>query len=164
MKIHIVLSSMVLFGMLSSCSLYDEGYVKFDRTTFDRERTAWQALGLSDYKMRMAFSSDAVGPSGIVTVYTVKNNVCESVEPESPYYEQEEPLTIDELYNNILSSVNYFAKELDAGGNMSGVAMDVKYNSQYHYPEEIRCSIYYRKDICGGGGYSMKLTGFEISN
>jgi len=137
----------------------------FDLAVFDAERGAWQALRISSYRFTAQSFPDY--PLTIPFTVTVRPNT----EPEITYSEWNQerrermeksspgkifpPLsgvTIGELYTSM--------RKLAISSSSWDSIIQIRYNKEYHYPEEFvnRPS---QKDLIGVG-YSFKITQFEV--
>lgn len=153
---------LILFGLfvVISCSTSDDNSnnseikVNFDKETFDKKRTLWQAQNLQNYSYTFEHFS-STGPYQYDVV--VENGVVTS----------EEGRTIESLFTDIESTYNNLVQEFANGSSnpiITGVSFTITYNSQYYYPESISVSYSYSQlPPPGLGGYTNEIKNFQIT-
>ena len=149
--------------MLFATACDEHGYTEFDEKTFETERAQWLDMQITDYQFHVNFFSDAGPEEAIVHV---KNAMLQSIElvPEKPSESIERRFsTITAVYDDIAAAVVEHSEQIDKG-EIKGITIKIKYNAEYHYPEEVNYSVGYNEDMNGGYYYSLKISDFKILN
>jgi hypothetical protein len=130
--------------------------IEFDRETFEREKSLWEALGISNYE----FTFYSYSPWGYPTLIRVLDNKQEIIQGHAyPVH----PGTITDFYKWIEDTVTKHKQEALSRGEGWLITVTVDYNSKYHYPEYCFISInpHPGKPIIGGW-QDMAITSFKI--
>jgi hypothetical protein len=104
--------------------------IQFDKETFDRERAAWEAQGITNYTFVGIFNWLDM----IRSVITVENGEISYIEnktaiPDTGWR------TISEIYEWINDRYEYALSTIETMTDDLYYYINVGYNSQYHYPE-----------------------------
>jgi len=142
--------------------------VHFDRKTFDRERAAWEAAGITDYEVEEVVGYDLAPNKTRVTVrggdITQLENLSkwdlehpEDVPPEGPeafLYVK----TVSEVYAWIASEYEEFIRGADGTEHLT---IGVNYDTTYHYPTKVVIDVLPEGvDMLIGGGAGLELSAF----
>jgi hypothetical protein len=100
---------------------------------FAQERDDWEDQNMLNYQLELS-SMSHIGP-GINTLVIVENGEPVSSEPPS-YLTEGSLLTIPKIYTYIEDAERHL-REIYKNGEYDFVEMEVIYNTEYHYPEEI---------------------------
>ena len=146
-----------------------EPYIVFDRESFDRERAAWEEQGIVNYTVAEEFDSNPPTPK--VRIFVEGNAITraedlllgELINPSS--FTHSFPLrTISGVYAMIAETYENMKETIHdewRGRNIKYVRINVTYNKEFHYPELVSLSIFYKILMDGGGGWSLNLSEFE---
>jgi hypothetical protein len=144
--------------------------VHFDRKTFDRERAAWEAAGITDYEVVESFSSSSFGTNREARI-TVENNIIvqrenldewelahpETIGDDGPVAFQYVK-TVSEIYAWIAWRVEEFLAGADGTWRLW---IDISYDTTRHYPVKARVFVTCAEwDVTLGGDFSMELSAF----
>ena len=163
MKTNLFLIAISLF-FVTACNEqknHDQENFGFDKEAFDAERSQWFDMQLADYQFHASYFSDA-GPEE--AIITVKNGTVETIEPVpdkqhyglSPFF-----ISISDVYENIALDFAEHSEQINQG-KVKGVAVKIKYNNEYHYPEEVIYSVGYNENMYGGYYYTLKISDFTV--
>ncbi|GHV87755.1 hypothetical protein AGMMS50267_01150 [Spirochaetia bacterium] len=162
----IVSAVLLSWIVLTSCE-QNTGVLSFDKVAFDRERAAWEASAITDYQFTQKSFFEASGP-GLVR-FTARENSDPVIEMLDEWIRENVPEEYWEFYHRgttisavYASIADAYAFAKDAVKNEGYTAIfDITYNTQYHYPEYVRYSIFHPEKIGeGGGGWEVKITEF----
>jgi hypothetical protein len=147
-------------------------FLSFDWETFDRERKLWEEGDYKNYVFVQEYRNDAY-PNGKVRI-TVSGDAEPVIENLDEWVLEHEPPemwlgsahylapTITEIYEQIDAFVTQDIKK-SSGENplsISEITCEIKYNPDYHYPEEVDYVVGYTKPVDGGGYFDLKITDF----
>ena len=141
-----------------------------DRATFEKEFAAWSAQNMENYKFIYDYFS-AGGPLGPVSIIIAEN--------EDPVVENLEYSSLENYPANMIKSMSgifdfiretfdriedikngaYNTKDM----TVSSVSLRIKYNAQYHYPEEVTYVVSYKQEVMGNPHYDLKITEFILN-
>ncbi|MDR2600887.1 MAG: DUF6174 domain-containing protein [Spirochaetaceae bacterium] len=153
--------------LLSSCWLNPEAEVvreafRFDQERFDRERAAWNAAGIKNY--RFDVHVDGLGAFSIIRYFiengSFKNRVfikLGSIDHSNPGF-----TTIPEFYAKIERFVQEKRKEYEGlNPDYERYLIDVEYNSEYHFPIKEEVYIFSSRGDIVGSGITYAVKDFE---
>ncbi|MDR1278885.1 MAG: hypothetical protein LBK02_09045 [Treponema sp.] len=147
-------------------------FLSFDRETFDRERKLWEAGDYKNYVFVQEYRNDAY-PGGKVRI-TVSGSAEPVIENLDEWVLEHQPPetwldnahylapTITEIYERIDAFITEDIKQ-SSGENplpISDITCEIKYNPDFHYPEEVDYVVGYNKPIDGGAYFDLKITDF----
>jgi hypothetical protein len=160
----------VMTALIFTGCLWETEPVHFDRKTFDRERAAWEAAGITDYTVEEVVGYDLAPNKTRVTVrggvITRKETLSkwdlehpEDVPPEGPeafsYVK-----TVSEVYEWVVWCVEEFLAGADGTRRLW---IDISYDTTWHYPVKVSVS---ESPTEGGeyfevgGGAGLELSAF----
>ena len=151
---------------LNSCDdLFNDGLtIKMDKTTFDKERKAWDDQNIKNYRFKYAFSNDATGPTEPIEI-TIKENEPPIVEDKENY--GTDVKNIPEIYEHINGTFSFIESVKNGtykGPKINSLTLDITYNTQYHYPQKVNFLEGYVEDVDGGGYYTLEIKDFSPIN
>lgn len=155
MKIKLLLLAGFLGVTMVSCEEDVDVYYRFDESTFLTKQSLWEEQHIQSYRFEQHYMSSATGP--VSETIEVRNGIATSDADES------NPVligTISDVYTKVLNDFNQ-GKYLQTMP-IYGISVDVTYNNEYHFPEEIKFSTAYKDDVVGGAWYDLKISNFEI--
>jgi hypothetical protein len=170
----------ILFVFLNSCDNFsrddsrtneddsktnekNEETLEYDLNSFNMEKTAWETLNIKNYQFVYSYFSDA-GPIGPVKVTIRKDPV---IENSNQYNQDIIAENIPEIYDFVNGTLDFIETVKNGtydGHKIRSVALNIIYNTQYHYPEEVDLSTEYVEMVDGGAYYTLKITEFKIIN
>jgi len=151
MRKILLLGSLMTLCTAMSCDR-DDYYVRFDENEFNNERMLWEKANNLNYSFHYSYTSS----TGPIDIDVVVENGIQVKEAETPG-----SYTINDIYKMIENDFTY-ANTRDTNG-LYGVTINVKYNKEYHYPEEIKYSVSFKGDVVGGGGYDAVISNFKMN-
>jgi hypothetical protein len=152
-----------LLVLLNSCDIFngDDLIIKMDKTTFEKERRLWNSPGIKNYRFIYEFFNDT-GPIGPVEI-TIKENEDPVIEHQNQYNEYVPFKSISEIYDFLNGTFDFIESVKNGtydGYEIRSLTLNITYNHQYHYPQEVNFSEGYVEMIDGGGYYYLKITEF----
>ena len=158
------LFAFILIFFNSCDGLFEENLIiKIDKKTFEEERTAWNLQNIKDYEFSYEFFNDT-GPTGFTKI-TIKKNEETIIENQ---YNQDVPFkSIADIYDFLSGTFDFIESVKNGtydGFEIKSLTLNITYNSQYHYPQEVDFSEGYVETIDGGGYYNLKIKGFKSLN
>ncbi|MDR0643624.1 MAG: DUF6174 domain-containing protein [Treponema sp.] len=143
--------------------------INFDKETFDRERTAWEAQNRNSYRYQITSISDP-------PVAPVRITVLPDVEPLIEYVSDHALLlgddagevvrrhgnTITGLYAAMEADITRLQNEAERIREKEEIKISIIYNETYHYPEYFISAIYYNGEQSTGGAYGFRINSFEV--
>ncbi|SEI01608.1 hypothetical protein SAMN02927937_02749 [Paenimyroides aquimaris] len=156
MKTRLLLSILFMANIMVSCDgEKPDVFYHFDEPTFTAQQKQWNEQNLKSYKFDQHYMSSATGP--VEETITVQNGVAYSSNED---HQSVLIGTISDIYTRVLNDFNREKDQQDY--EIYGITVDVKYNQEYHFPEEINFSTSYVESIDGGMWYDLKISNFEI--
>src|SRR5690606_19793935 len=151
-KILSFLLSVVGLILVSCSQEVEREFVSFDEITYQNKKSLWEQNALKNYSFKLNYfaSTDPMETEGKVV------DGVPHVQGESIY----NLMTINDVYKKIIDDINQAKNQREA----IGVTVNVKYNSEYHYPEEINFKISYNDEdpMVGGPWYEIKISNFQV--
>jgi hypothetical protein len=153
----------ILLVFLNSCDANNDSLIiEIDKETFEKERILWNSQNIENYQFVYEFFNDA-GPGGPIRI-TIN-------EKEGPVIENKDQdvlfKTISEIYD-FLSRTFDFIESVENGTydgyKIKILTLNITYNGEYHYPQQLDYSEGYVEAIDGGGYYRLKINEFKLSN
>lgn len=154
MKTKLLLLTGFLGITLTSCDKEEAVFYRFDEPAFTAKQKQWEEQNIKNYKFDQYYMSSATGP--VEETITVQNGVAYSSNDERSALIG----TISDVYTRVLNDFNQGKNNPQLP--IYGITVDVKYHSDYHFPEEIKFSTSYKEDVAGGAWYDLKISNFEI--
>ncbi|MDR2053775.1 MAG: DUF6174 domain-containing protein [Treponema sp.] len=138
--------------------------IKFDKETFDRERTAWEAQNRDSYRYQILSISDPPLAPVQIAVLPDAEPLIECV----PGYvlfrgdDAEETVrrhgnTITGLYAAMEADITALQKRAERLRENEEIRISVIYNEAYHYPEQFYSDTYWNDVQITGGGYGFVI-------
>jgi hypothetical protein len=134
-----------------------------DKETFEKERILWDSQNIKNYQFVYTFFNDA-GPIGPVKI-TIRENEMPVIENQDQ--DQHNDIiaeNISEIYDFINGTFGFIETVKNGtynGPKIKTLALNITYNTQYHYPKEVDFSEGYVESVVGGGYYTLRRTEFK---
>jgi hypothetical protein len=165
----------ILFVFLNSCDNFsrddsrtneeNEEILEYDLNSFNKEKAAWETLNIKNYQFVYSYFSDA-GPIGPVKI-TIRKDQVPVIENSNQHNQDIIAENIPEIYDFVNGTLDFIETVKIGtydGHKIRSVALNITYNTQYHYPEEVDLSTEYVEMVDGGAYYTLKITEFKIIN
>ena len=125
---------MLFVAGLLSCSDENQQTNEFDYEKFLNEKAAWESLNIDHYRFIGEIVSPSAAPRGRITV-----TVFPDKEPEVVIKDQivSEPYPFYHTRGKTISGIYEWYERYINWENFEVFDISIRYNSQYHYPEQI---------------------------
>ena len=141
-------------SLFFACSNDDDSYqVKFNETEFKQQRALWEEQNPQNYSYSYSYMA-STGPEDMNVV--VQEGIASS---DSDYWQT---YTINEVFDKI--QADYQNALTQDSNDKFGVTIEVTYNKENHYPESIKYSTSYKKEINGGAWYTITINDLNMIN
>ena len=156
MKTKLLLLTALLGFITVSCEQEVGVYYDFDEDAFHFNREGWEQLNIQNYQFDQFYMSSATGP--VYETIVVRDGIATT----NAGIDQGSAIIgdIPAIYDRILTDFNEVKQQEVLP--IYGITVDIKYNEEYHFPEEVDFSTTYKTTVDGGAWYDIKITNFEI--
>ncbi|HUH25302.1 MAG TPA: DUF6174 domain-containing protein [Flavobacterium sp.] len=155
MKTRLLLLIAFLGIIMVSCDKEEDAvYYRFDEAKFVAKQKQWNEQDLQNYQYVQSYYSSTTGP--VSETIVVRNGIASSEnETRSAMIG-----TISDVYTRVINDFNQGKTQQNLPIN--GISVDVTYNEDYSYPEDIKFTTSYKEAVAGGAWYDLKISDFEI--
>lgn len=155
---------LIILASLSSCELFYNYYVNFDKDQFDEQKALWEQSSISNYNFTQQFSSMHTGAQPHIVVQH-RQGVSPTI-----YLREEDPQndverffyfeTVDELYTYIETCYLENKPRVD-DKEILGLNIEIEYDLDSHIPIYCHLDIDYKDSVLGGLNTSVRISDYS---